>query len=249
MKKIMIFIIFCLLSTPILAETENKEARGLETRSPRAQMIDIYYDLEEPLIKLREEVNRINRQIEKLKIKQSVKKAQQQDLIAIIEKGEILFSNNSAKLSNTEKEKLDNLTLYLKELCLISQNPEKMIVQIEGKADGVGTEEHNLNLSYQRAKTVQKYLKQEMLKNKMPDFFLQPVAFGENRFHQKIKGSNNPTERVVNFTIKTDEIPEENWQELKIRLSIIKNAIGNLESLVEIRKNHIEFPYKGYKTY
>jgi len=249
MKKIIIFIVFCLLSTPILAETEQKAAQGLETKSPRAQMIDLYYDLEEPLIKLREEAKSISRKIEQLKTKQSVKTVQRRDLIDIIEAGEIFFANNSAKLSKTEKKKLNSLTLYLKELCLVSDNPEKMTLQIEGKTDGVGTEEHNISLSYKRAKTVQKYLKQQMLKNNMPEFFLQPVAFGENRFHQNIQNNTNPPERVVHFTIKSNETAKTNWQELKIRLSIVKNAISNLESLVEIRKNHIEFPYKGYKTY
>ena len=96
----------------------------------------------------------------------------------------IFFETNSYKLKDESKAELDKLVLFMK------QNP-KLIAEISGHTDNVGSDEDNLILSENRAQAVVDYL----IENSINKSRIKSKGYGENK---PIDTNNTPEGRAKN---------------------------------------------------
>jgi len=83
----------------------------------------------------------------------------------------VLFKFNSDKLSDDDKQQLDQLAQQMGTL-------KRYFIAIEGFTDRIGTPEYNLELSRRRAQAVQTYL---VAQHNVPVYRLQIVGLGKDR--------------------------------------------------------------------
>jgi hypothetical protein len=86
-------------------------------------------------------------------------------------KGDITFQSGSGQLNQASKAILGEVAQALKE------SPDIGLIRVEGHTDDVGSDEGNLNLSKQRARSVRQYL----LSQGIPKESLASEGYGESR--------------------------------------------------------------------
>jgi len=83
----------------------------------------------------------------------------------------VLFKFNSDKLSDDDKQQLDQLAQQMNSM-------KRYFIAIEGFTDRIGTPEYNLDLSRRRAQAVQTYL---VAQHNIPVYRLQIVGLGKDK--------------------------------------------------------------------
>ncbi len=90
----------------------------------------------------------------------------------------VLFKFNSDKLSDDDKQQLDQLAQQMGSM-------KRFFIAIEGFTDRIGTPEYNLDLSRRRAQAVQTYL---VAQHNIPVYRLQIVGLGKDKPADEGKG-------------------------------------------------------------
>lgn len=92
------------------------------------------------------------------------------DSLITLTENEVLFQTNSFKLQSEHLASLDSIMSFL------ASHPQ-LEVEISGHTDNIGTENHNLRLSTQRAEAVAQYIVNKGISTKRTGF----EGFGSSR--------------------------------------------------------------------
>ena len=138
-------------------------------------------------------VDSVRKPVKEKIVKKEIKKPTV-DTEKLSKESKVLFSLNTYKISNLEKNNLKKLSKYLKE------NPKSRLI-IYGSTDKSGSEEYNLSLSEKRANSSKKYLIELGVNSSQ----LKTIALGESKSQNANSESEKAQARSSMFKIEIEK--------------------------------------------
>jgi len=248
MNKLFVFVVMSVLfisfGTAMAEEKakkiDEKTAAKIEKRSPLSQVID-YFALVEAINQLKVEEKDIKKKLEVAAQENQLRVDKLTEAKKQLEGIKILFENDKSVI--VDFSKIDKASTVIKNIIEASDNANYIVVNIEGFADGTGTDDHNLVLSYHRASATIDALTAKGI----PAAIFRKSPYGIFRFKRNLTPGSNSDERAVNFVVENVKVDpsQMEYEILAMRLRTIQNTIRELKQNAEIRFLSIEFPYKG----
>lgn len=201
MKKAMLLIVVLLVAFLQLDCATKKSVNKEVTRIDKT-MGDLSTSVEENETRIKEHDSRLaghDQQITQLsqETQEALQRAQSAEKLAMgkllyevtLTDDDVQFGSGEANLSDSAREKLENLIQQLK-----AEN-KNVYIEVQGHTDALGSEEYNQKLGLERAEAVRRYLSE----NGIPLHRIATISYGETRpvADNKTKAGRAQNRRVV----------------------------------------------------